>query len=122
MINVSRDVEISAETLTLLYVLIIIEFKMSDYLEWALFQEEDYFLEDNHKATNVVPEIKRDRGEQWKLSQMRSDLSSTLLAKYIPNADTFITIYTDQGTASRHFANSDRMALSDALFDVVNIS
>lgn len=33
MINVSRDVEISAETLTLLYVLIIIEFKMSDYLE-----------------------------------------------------------------------------------------
>lgn len=50
------------------------------------------------------------------------DLTSTLLTKYIPNADAIITIHTNKRTPAWHFADSDRMMLWMILFNIVNIS
>ena len=58
----------------------------------------------------------------FELGKMRLDLTSTLLAKYIPNADTVITIQAYKSTSSRDLGDRDRVFLSCFLFNIVNIS
>lgn len=65
MAHICGDVEINAKTLGLLDRFSIIEFEMSNDLEWVLFQKENDLFKNNQKTSYIFPKEEGYWGETF---------------------------------------------------------